>query len=231
MEITGSSTATRSGYGVGGARTTGGSEMGRSDFLHLLITQLRYQDPLDPMDNQAFVAQLAQFSSLEMMERLNTSFEDNLMLTQSLNNTAATGLIGNHVRAQGDTFELGELGGASLGYFLTEPAQSVTLTIYNELGIAVHSLVATEGDVGDHAIHWDGANIDGEPLPAGTYTVKVSATDAEGEQVVALPLVRGLVEGVTYRGGSAYLLVNGRSVALADVLEVLLPGSEGGEEG
>ncbi len=46
---------------------------------------------------------------------------------------------------------------------------------------------------------------------------------------MALPLVRGLVEGVTYRGGSAYLLVNGRSVALADVLEVLLPGSEGGD--
>ena len=65
------------------------STLGKEDFLNLLVTQLRYQNPLDPMDNTEFVAQLAQFSSLEQMSNLNTAFTNQSMLIQSMNNSMA----------------------------------------------------------------------------------------------------------------------------------------------
>jgi len=81
------------------ARATGNSELGKNEFLKLLVTQLQNQDPMAPTDNTEFIAQLAQFSSLEQMSNLNTSFES---LGNYLVVNQATGLIGKTVSLQDD---------------------------------------------------------------------------------------------------------------------------------
>lgn len=218
MEIRGT---TSTGTDIGAATQTGArNSLDKDSFLHLLITQMRYQDPLSPMDNQQFLAQMAQFSSLEQMQNLNDKFEASMALSQSLNNSAAAGLIGRHVRASGDNIRLGESGGIELGYFLQREAAHVTVTVFDEKGDAVRTMVESDASSGAHRFTWDGTDDAGERLAAGSYSFKISAKAEDGTDLSASSLVNGLVSGVTYKNGSAYLLVDGREVSLSEVLEV-----------
>lgn len=221
MEVTGAT----SSVSLTGAltQTTGsGGSLGKDEFLTLLVTQLRYQDPLSPMENEAFVAQLAQFSSLEQMQALNAKIDASTLLTQSLNNSAAAGLIGRHVRANGDTVRYdGET--TEVGYFLQAEAQEVTMTLYDGEGRAVRTLHSQEGEVGAHRLSWDGRDEAGLELPPGDYEVRVEAKDAARAAVPVLTVITGKVDGVTFQGGSALLLVNGREVPLSSLLEVYEP--------
>ncbi|MCA9730159.1 MAG: hypothetical protein KC729_20915, partial [Candidatus Eisenbacteria bacterium] len=193
----------------------------RDAFLQLLITQMRYQDPLSPMDNEAFLAQLAQFSSLEQMQQLNENFTNSMALAQSEANSSATGLIGRYVRASGDTVTLGAQGDVSLGYFLGADA-SVDVTIYDGQGAAVRHVTLPEGVSGSNEWMWDGRNDAGERLGAGAYTFTIDAYDANGESVNAASTVLGRVEGVTFQSGTAELLVGGKEIPLSSVFEVFM---------
>ena len=113
-----STTAATAAANTQGVQGSSRQALGKDDFLKLLITQMRYQDPLSPMDNTQFLAQMAQFSSLEQMQNLNESFDQSMLLSQSLNNSSAAGFIGRHVRASGDGVTLGPSGSVELGYFL-----------------------------------------------------------------------------------------------------------------
>lgn len=202
------------------------SDLGKDAFLQLLVTQLRYQDPLSPMENEAFLAQLAQFSSLEQMQQLNETVESSNLLAQSLNNSAAAGFIGRHVRAAGSEAILGAEGNASLGYVLAQPADRVTVTVFDETGAVVRVLEQQGVDGGSGSVEWDGHNTAGERVAEGTYRFEVDAIDAEENAVAASTWIEGRVDGVTYRGGSAFLLVGDREVPLSSVLDIFVPGTE-----
>lgn len=200
--------------------SSAGGALDKDAFLQLLITQLRFQDPLSPMQNEQFVAQLAQFSSLEQMESLNSKFDDLSLLTQSLNNSSAAGLIGRQVRASGESVRLGAAESVEVGYFLPSEATEVTMTIYDGQGRAVRTLHPSEGAAGAHRLTWDGRDDAGVRLPAGDYKLQVEAKAAGGEAVSALSVITGPVEGVTFKNGSALLIVNGVELPLSSVLEV-----------
>lgn len=219
MEIT-SSTAAAAATGTPGVQGGSRQALGKDDFLKLLITQMRYQDPLSPMDNTQFLAQMAQFSSLEQMQNLNESFDQSMLISQSLNNSSAAGFIGRHVRASGDGVTLGSSGPVELGYFLPQEAATVMVTVLDDKGREVRTLVADGTKAGAHKLEWDGADLDGRRVAAGSYTFRVSAKDADGNDVRATSVVTGLVQGITFKNGSAYLLVDGREVPLSEVLEV-----------
>jgi flagellar basal-body rod modification protein FlgD len=213
-------TATTNTTGTQGVQSSSTQALGKDDFLKLLITQLQNQDPLSPMDNSQFLSQMAQFSSLEQMQNLNQSFDQSMVLSQTLNNTSAAGLIGRHVRASGNGVTLGTTGSVELGYFLPADAATVNVTVLDAQGRQVRTLVADGTAAGAHTLAWDGADQDGRRVAAGSYTFKVSAKDSDGADVNPTAVVNGLVQGVTYRNGSAYLLVDGREVPFSEVLEV-----------
>lgn len=219
MQI-GSTTSAATGTDTQGVQGSSRQALGKDDFLKLLITQMRYQDPLSPMDNSQFLSQMAQFSSLEQMQNLNDSFDQSMLLSQSLNNSSAAGLIGRHVRASGDGVTLGTTGSVELGYFLPQEAATVTVTVLDAQGREVRTLVPDGTAAGAHKLDWDGADLDGRRVAAGSYTFKVSARDADGADISATSVVTGLVQGITFKNGSAYLLVDGREVSLSEVLEV-----------
>jgi flagellar basal-body rod modification protein FlgD len=219
MQISNTTSAT-AGIGTPGVQGSSRQAMGKDDFLKLLITQMRYQDPLSPMDNTQFLSQMAQFSSLEQMQNLNESFDQSLLISQSLNNSSAAGLIGRHVRASGENVTLGTAGSVELGYFLPADAATVAVTVLDDQGREVRTLVGDATTAGAHRLEWDGADLDGRRVAAGSYTFKVSAKDADGIDVHATSVVTGLVQGITFKNGSAYLLVDGREVSLSEVLEV-----------
>jgi len=205
------------------AATGANSALGKDAFLHLLVTQMRYQDPLSPMDNSQFAAQLAQFSSLEQLVQVNTNLT---ALGQSQGPAAmasANGFIGRDVLARGDAVVLGTDGSAPVQFSLDAPAAAVTVRILRSDGSAARTLALAAVPGGANEVAWDGLDSSGTRMPAGTYRFSVVAQDAVGSSVATHTEVSGLVQGTVYDGDTPYLMVGDRQVALTDVIAVKEP--------
>ncbi len=192
------------------AATTGGgtNELDRDAFLKLLVAQLRNQDPLNPLDNTEFTAQLAQFSALERLTNMDSKLADLVSRQDSLQNTLALTLIGRNVEVADSTFTLdGE--GAELGYVLAEDAAAVKISIYDSSGRLVREETIHDVPAGRNSFAWDGTDGSGEAVAPGTYLFTVDAVDAAGETVGAETLVSGRVVGLTFDGGTAQLVLEG----------------------
>ena len=183
MQVSSTSTGAVSGASTTGSVDASNQTLGQDAFLQLLVTQMKNQDPSSPMDNQAFLAQLAQFSSLEQMQNLNGKLDSSLTLTQSLSNTAAAGYIGRSIRATADTIDLSASGNVDLGYTLVANAATATVTITDSSGNLVRTLNSSETAAGEHSLSWDGRDATGTRELAGSYTFKVSALDESGASV------------------------------------------------
>jgi flagellar basal-body rod modification protein FlgD len=202
----------------------GPDELGKEDFLMLLVTKLANQDPLDPVSDEDFVAQLAQYSSLEQLTNMNENLEQdiqwNYLLSQTISNTMSTSLIGRNVRADASTIYLETAGSADIAVDLDKFASEVTITIQDEYGNTVRRLNENDLETGDHVVHWDGTDSNGVQVASGAYTVTISAVDATGETFTPDQFVEGEVTGVAYRDGMALLVVQGQEIPLSSVIEV-----------
>ena len=194
----------------------------KDQFLKLLVTQLKYQDPLNPMDSTAFTAQLAQFTSLEQLYNLNSSFEGLKNAMTSQNNYQAANLIGRNVMASGNTLRVEDTQVLNQGsYILEGPADQVKVSIYDKDGILVKILDETAVEAGSKAINWDGLGLYGQAVSDGDYTFEVKAYDGMGNTVEAAVYIEGEITGLTFGpGGSTSLLMHGLIIDLADVLEI-----------
>lgn len=193
--------------------------LGKDDFLQMLVTQLRYQNPLEPMADTEFVAQLAQFSTLEQMQNVNSSLQVNMQLIQSVGNALATSLIGKHLRAVGDSIYLSESGDTQISYSLSEGAK-VTLTISDSDGYPVRTLEVGSQPFGEHMVRWDGKDDSGRRVREGTYTYRVLAVDAEGNQVASGTYSEGGITGVRFVEGGAVMLVGNMEVDSSEIIEI-----------
>jgi flagellar basal-body rod modification protein FlgD len=197
--------------------------LGKDDFLKILVTQLQNQDPIDPMKSEQFASQLAEFSSLEQLQNLNSTLEGtvemDLLLNQAINNTMATTLIGNTVTAVGDAVQYVD-GNASIHYSLPSAADTVTLQIRNESGAIVKDVQLSGQIKGDHTYEWDGKDSNGDSLGRGNYHFTVSAVDIDGNGIDAQSYLVGTIDGIRYKDGNAILIVDDVEVSLANVVEI-----------
>lgn len=205
---------------------TGEQLSGKSDifdqdaFLKLLVTQLRYQNPSEPMSNTEFLAQSAQFSSLEQMTNLNTSVKALVELQKSSSRTAALNLIGKDVVVQQSTLSLSGDLPVDLVYSLSADAD-VAITIYGANEEPVRVINTRDQLAGEHTLVWDGLDGEGIRMPAGEYTYKIAAVDADGNEVSASGIVSGVVDGLIL-GDEPYISIGGARVPLSAVAEVSL---------
>lgn len=203
------------------ATTTGNDTLGKEEFLKLLVTQLQYQDPLDPMDNTEFVAQLANFSSLEQMQNLNDNFSDQSLLIQSLNNTMAVSYIGREAVINADQVRVTDDEVGRFGVYLTDTASEVYVDIIDEGGSIVRSFELGMQGAGSHEVTWDGKDSYGAQVPFGDYTIQVQGEDADGVEITSLPVVIGTIESVAYENGAAYFSIGGTRAPIAALIEIL----------
>jgi flagellar basal-body rod modification protein FlgD len=202
--------------------------MGKDDFLSLLVTQLQYQDPLEPMDATQFTTQLAQFSELEQMQNVNGQLGYLQLYMASLNNAQAVNFIGKEVVALGNAVYLDEEEEQlNLHYELEDESTHVLVSICDENGQLVRVLGVGAQDSGEHTLTWDGRDDSGSRLTPGTYTFSVTAQDADGNEIAARTYRSGTVTGVTFEDQITYLLLGDEKVAIGEVLRV---GSEVSEE-
>ncbi|WP_086932537.1 flagellar hook assembly protein FlgD [Agarilytica rhodophyticola] len=206
------------------------NELGQSAFLELMITQLENQDPLSPQDNTEFVAQLAQFSSVESLDKLNNNFDsftNNFVANQALQ---ASSLVGRSVTVPTDTaiLESGNVVSASID--VPSSTGDLSVSIYNEAGELVDQISLGEQPAGEMVMRWDGLNfeVNGDltdwqsshenGLPAGTYKFEVTSS-IDGVDTVLETALSANVNSVTVASnGSLILNLAGiGAVSLADV--------------
>ncbi|MFQ5499017.1 MAG: flagellar hook assembly protein FlgD [Candidatus Zixiibacteriota bacterium] len=214
----------------GAARTTGSMQkLDKNDFLQLLVAKLQNQDPLKPMEDQDFIAQLAQFSSLEQMnniaEGIASSNKFDFLQMQSINNTMAAGLIGKDVKAEYSTLYADGQSDATISFTMPTHADTVTFVIRDSSGNAVAQLTEENVPPGAQSIKWDGRDKLGNMVLEGIYSIEARATDVNGNSVEPKLSLIGRVESIFYRDGAALLRVNGTEIPLGDVTAIGEPGS------
>lgn len=198
---------------------TGGNNLGKEDFLKLLVTQLQNQDPLNPSDPTEFTAQLATFSSLEQLFTVNANLGKMAASSGDIERLSALGLIGKEVVSTSGDFRLGTEG-VELGYHLDVPASEVSLSILDGSGRAVAALTPTSTAAGDHFIRWNGTGFSGQQLPPGKYSLVAQARAADESSVPARALVKGTVTGVDLGSSGSVLVSNAGDFRLKDVASV-----------
>lgn len=197
------------------------AQLGKQDFLQLLTTQLKTQDPMNPMKGQEFAAQLAQFSSLEQLlninETLGSQSTSNGLLAARLNRSVAADFLGKQVQAGGNVLQWNGEDEVPLGFELAGPAADVTVTIRDATGRPVFQQDMGGLTAGFHEFAWDGNNGDGDEVPRGRYTFTIEAADTNGTAVEAAPFQNGAVDRVTFSDGEPTLWVNDTPIPLSQV--------------
>ncbi len=203
-------------------KTGDSSELGKQQFLELLTTQLEHQDPLNPMNDKEFVAQLAQFSSLEQLTNISSGVDDlNKGATQD-KMLGAVNYIGKKVLASGEAISKNGENVSPVRFSLEEPSSKTYVNVLDGNGNVVQSSELGAFQAGDYTYQWDGQRFTGEEAPNGEYTVNFAATDANGKSVMVDKKIAGEVVGVEKKDGAASLVLNGgRSINLSDVKEVI----------
>jgi len=187
-------------------------------FLTLLTTQLRNQDPMNPLDNADLTMQLAQMSTVDGIERLNKMVQS---LMESKDLMDSTALIGRGVLVDGKGLGLTEAGAIG-GFDLNAPADKVTVTVYDASGRVMTKLEFTDVDAGSHNYVWDGLADDGSEAAQGMmYTVSVSAS-LNGAPVAVKPLQFGPVTSVVRGPNGADLQVGGLGIFKLDDIKQIL---------
>jgi flagellar basal-body rod modification protein FlgD len=220
MIISGTDSISASGMGPA---TLPSKVLDKDDFLNLLITQLQNQDPLKPTDSVEFTAQLAQFSSLEQLSNVNDNLEHLQNYQASINNSQAVALIGKDVTAKGNSLQLTDGEPVGCNFNLEASAAVVMMSIYDSTGEFVKSFEGQNLTAGQHTLHWDGLDKDGNQVSDGIYAFEILAADAEGQNIKATTLFSGIIDKVMFENNQAYLLSGDHKIALGDVIRVGLP--------
>lgn len=189
-------------------------------FMTLLITQMKNQDPLNPMDNAQVTSQMAQLSTVTGIDKLNNTLESLISNVQSGQSYQAAVMIGHNVLVPGNTISSTGTGGY-LGVELPTGADKLTVTIKDSAGSTIRTLAMGTQTAGNASLNWNGLADDGSVAKSGNYTFDVAAT-AAGQSVVANSLNYAQVMSVSNSTSGVKLnLSNTASVSTSDVKEIL----------
>ncbi|MEC5217527.1 flagellar basal-body rod modification protein FlgD [Actimicrobium sp. GrIS 1.19] len=202
------------------AAATGSVEETQDRFLKLLVTQMKNQDPLNPLDSAQVTSQLAQLSTVSGIDKVNTTLESLKTSFQSNESVQAAGLIGHGVLAPSKSISLSS-GKAIFGIDLPSPADKVQVVVKDAAGNAVHTIDLGPEDTGTTALTWDGSKDDGTKAVDGTYTFEVTAKQG-ATAVVATALGFGEVGSVSTGTAGVKLNVTGLGpINFNDVRQIL----------
>lgn len=228
MNVDTSNTLTNAVVGARNGSSVGpGGRLGKNEFLKLLTTQLKYQDPLDPMDGKDMAADLAQFSGLEQLLNINEQLEAQqgqyASLVTAMNNSAAMGTIGKTVMVAGDKVTLSKDAAGDLGATVTADIATngvAKLTLYDKSGKEVGS--RSLGYVTAGRREFDTGSAADGLTAAGEYSYRITVTDTGGKDVPQQTYTVGRIDGITYgQNGEALLVMGPYTLDFRSVVKIL----------
>lgn len=190
------------------ATSASGTSAIQDRFLKLLVTQMKNQDPLNPLDNAQVTSQLAQINTVNGIEKLNSTLNEmsaSFLAGQSMQSAS---LIGRTVLTDGNRMTLTAGTPARAAIQLTSAADSVKVNVTGPAGNVVRQLELGPRNSGLTNFDWDGRNDAGATMAPGAYTFQVAAMGG-GQKIAATPISTGTVSGVTLGGSGARVTVDG----------------------
>lgn len=200
----------------------GPQKASKDEFLKLLVAQMQNQDPLSPQDGAAFVAQLAQFASLEQSAETNNRLQEIASGQASSTRAGYSNLVGRAITVRTDRIEPPSNGTAAsqASVHLDGPAANVEVIIRDAGGKEIKKLSLGPRAAGDSDYAWDGTDEAGVRVPDGQYRIEVKATAADGSAVGGSGQLRAKVDAVAFDGGAVRFKLGNIEVSPADIVDV-----------
>jgi flagellar basal-body rod modification protein FlgD len=190
-------------------------------FLTLLTTQLKNQNPLDPLDTNQFTQQLVQFAGVEQQLKSNDQLKSLIAIEKSAQATQALIYVGNTVAVDGSTTHLD---GSATWNLKAPKGTNADVTITNSTGQTVYSGKFTLAN-GNSSFVWDGKGNDGTQYPAGDYKMTATGTDSSGKNVAIASEVQGVVDSVDLTATPALLSIGGQNYTTDQIRRVIRPST------
>ncbi len=200
------------------------SGMGQDAFLKMFMAQVTNQNPLDPMDNTEFTAQLATFYQLEQLQKISGYLEGMEDMKKTLDQTAVLSYLGKEATMAGDVMPVSQGQVGEMTYDLDGNAK-VSIKITSQDGSLVKEIDLGRQTAGHHQFQWDGKDMNGDKVADGAYRLTVMAYDSQGNPVaVNNQQVSGLVTGYKKdEDGNVYLMLGEAALPMDKVISVQLP--------
>ncbi|AEX86285.1 flagellar hook capping protein FlgD [Marinitoga sp. 1135] len=193
-------------------------ELDKDAFLKILMTQLKYQDPTNTMNDREFISQMSELSMTEQIMNMSESFQDMVNSQMSLFKVQTSNLIGKNVVVENNKINLVNGFSDAIIYNLEEPTK-VFVDIYDENDNLVFTKSLGIQEEGMKTFNWDGRNTDGSQVADGTYKYDVY-TYKDGKKVKIGGLDGGKVDAVQFEDNQFYVLVNGRKYSTDKIVEI-----------
>ena len=193
--------------------------MGQDQFLTLLLAQLKYQDPLNPMEGTEFSAQLAQFSSLEQLVNMNDKLESLEAVQQGSNRLQALNLIGTEVEASGNILSLKD-GEMAKGIFSVEDWANCVVNIFDQDGKLIRQLDLGGVNPGEQEFLWDGKDSGGGQMIEGAYPFEIVAVNAEGQTLSVETRIQGKVDSINLENNDPILYIGETALTLDQIKDI-----------
>ncbi len=197
-------------------------ELDKNAFLQLLVAELQNQNPLEPMNNQDFINQMAQFTTMEQMNNMSTSLQNFLETMKSTSKIEAASAVGKYAVVEVNDIVL-EKGKATNVLFSVETPGNVEITIKDEDGKMVLTEEIGYLEEGLHSYVWGGRDKAGTLKPDGAYTYELSVTDNKGVKTAFGGVEGGIVQAVNFSGDKIYVMIDGIKHPFDSIIEVSEP--------
>jgi flagellar basal-body rod modification protein FlgD len=182
-------------------------QLDKDDFMRIMITEMRHQDPTKPMDSDRMATQMAQITSVEQLKNVSGAIEKLSEKSSASDRLAMSAMIGKNVTVDKSRFAHQKGMISPLNFTLPEDADKIRLTILDERGEEVATRELEAMKAGMNVYNWDGINSSSMLSGSGTYLVRVDAENAQGKKIKIDPVNRDTVVGVSFDGGETHFLV------------------------
>lgn len=205
-------------------RQVGNPELDKDSFMKLLLTQMKNQDPTNPMQSHEMAAQLAQFTSLEKLTNISDGIENLTKAQAPAQNFETLAMIGKSVA--GDSSKIDRMDNKAvheIAFKLQQDSPKAKITIKNAEGEIVREIEVNNLKSGKNEVTWNGQTEEGLDAPRGTYQVVIEAKSSSGTNLFADTKFNGVITGVNFTAQGPLLMIGKQAIPLKDVKEIVDP--------
>lgn len=213
-------------------RAIGNAELGKDAFMNLLLTQMKSQDPTNPLKSHEMAAQLAQFTSLEKLTNIETGIDKLRTESKPDKNFEALAMIGKSVVTDSTKISRQDQKSShELKFKLMADAQKANITIKDAKGNVVRTLTFNNLKNGKNSLTWNGQLEDGTAAPIGDYTMEVEARGSNGNKIFAQMKSQGVITGINFTGHGPQVLIGKEAIDLSDIKSISENNGQEQQEG